>query len=107
MWNALIDMYGRCGAIQKSRKIFYLMPAKDLVSWNVMISVYGMHFFGMDAVTLFQCLRVMGLLPNHVTFTILLSACSHSGLIDEGWWYFEMMKKEYNMEPAMDSCWSV
>ncbi|KDO36195.1 hypothetical protein CISIN_1g038758mg, partial [Citrus sinensis] len=41
VWNALIDMYGRCGAIQKSRKIFVLMPHKNLVSWNVMISVYG------------------------------------------------------------------
>lgn len=53
VWNALIDMYGHCGAIQKSRKIFDLMPQKDLVSWNVMNSVYGMHGFGMDAVNLF------------------------------------------------------
>lgn len=79
MWNSLIDMYGRCGAIQKSRKIFDLMPHKNLASWNVMISVfYGMYLFGMDAVNLFQCLRAMGLKPNHVTFTNLLSACSHS-----------------------------
>ncbi|XP_031268835.1 pentatricopeptide repeat-containing protein At4g21065-like [Pistacia vera] len=102
VWNALIDMYGRCGAIQKSRKVFDLVPRKDLVSWNVMISVYGMHGFGMDAVNLFRRLRAMGLKPNHVTFTNLLSACSHSGLLDEGWKYFEMMKKEYNMEPAME-----
>lgn len=102
VWNALMDTYECCGAIQKIRKIFYLIPHKDLVSWNVMISVYGMHGFGMDSVNLFQCLRVMGLKPNHVTFTNLLSACSHSGLIDEGWRYFETMKKEYNMEPAME-----
>ncbi|KAJ4724468.1 Pentatricopeptide repeat [Melia azedarach] len=102
IWNALIDMYGRCGSIQKSRKVFDLVPHKDLVSWNVMISVYGMHGFGMDAVNLFRRLRAFGLKPNHVTFTNLLSACSHSGLIDEGWQYFEMMKKEYIMEPAIE-----
>lgn len=102
VWNALIDMYGRCGAIEKSRKVFELMPRNDLVSWNIMISVFGMHGFGMDAVNLFRCLRAIGLKPNHATFTNLLSACSHSGLFDEGWKYFEMMKIEYNMEPAME-----
>ncbi|KAH9741771.1 pentatricopeptide repeat-containing protein [Citrus sinensis] len=78
VWNALIDMYGRCGAIQKSRKIFVLMPHKNLVSWNVMISVYGMYFFGMDAVNLFQCLRAMGLKPNHLRKMKRIPACGHS-----------------------------
>ncbi|KAL6342015.1 hypothetical protein AAG906_038261 [Vitis piasezkii] len=100
--NSLIDMYGRCGSIQKSRRIFDLMPQRDLVSWNVMISVYGMHGFGMDAVNLFQHFRTMGLKPNHITFTNLLSACSHSGLIEEGWKYFKMMKTEYAMDPAVE-----
>ncbi|CBI24272.3 unnamed protein product, partial [Vitis vinifera] len=100
--NSLIDMYGRCGSIQKSRRIFDLMPQRDLVSWNVMISVYGMHGFGMDAVNLFQQFRTMGLKPNHITFTNLLSACSHSGLIEEGWKYFKMMKTEYAMDPAVE-----
>lgn len=102
IWNSLIDMYGRCGSIQKSRRIFDLMPQRDLVSWNVMISVYGMHGFGMDAINLFQYFRTIGLKPNHCTFTNLLSACSHSGLIEEGWKYFNMMKTEYAMDPAME-----
>ena len=102
IWNSLIDMYGRCGSIQKSRRIFDLMPQRDLVSWNVMISVYGMHGFGMDAINLFQYFRAIGLKPNHFTFTNLLSACSHSGLIEEGWKYFKMMKTEYAMDPAME-----
>lgn len=67
-----MDAYGCRGAIQKIQKIFYLMPHKDLVSWNVMISVYGMHGFGMEAVNLLQCLGVTGLKPNHATFTNLL-----------------------------------
>ncbi|KAJ7964970.1 Pentatricopeptide repeat [Quillaja saponaria] len=78
--NALIDMYGRCGSIQKSRRIFDLMPIRDLVSWNVMISVYGMHGFGMDAINLFQYLRAM----------------------DEGWEYFKMIRTPYAMEPAIE-----
>ncbi|XP_010271776.1 PREDICTED: pentatricopeptide repeat-containing protein At4g21065-like [Nelumbo nucifera] len=102
IWNALIDMYGRCGSIRKARKIFDIMPRKDLVSWNTMIAGYGMHGFGVDAVNLFHCLRATGLTPNHYTFTNLLSACSHSGLIDEGFQYFEMMKSEYAIDPAVE-----
>ncbi|XP_043720147.1 pentatricopeptide repeat-containing protein At1g20230-like [Telopea speciosissima] len=102
IWNALIDMYCRCGSIKTARRVFDMMPQRDLVSWNVMIAGYGMHGFGMDAVNLFRHLRVTGLKPNHYTFTNLLSACSHSGLIDEGWEYFEMMKSEYSLEPAVE-----
>lgn len=102
IWNALIDMYGRCGLIHRSRKVFDLIPQKDVVSWNVMIAVYGMHGLGMDAINLFQCMRATVLTPNHFTFTNLLSACSHSGLIDEGREYFEMMKEEYAINPAME-----
>ncbi|KAI3872868.1 hypothetical protein MKW92_038441 [Papaver armeniacum] len=102
IWNSLIDMYGRCGEIRKARKIFNMMPQRDLVSWNTLISCYGMHGFGMDAVNVFLRLRTTDLIPNHFTFTNLLSACSHSGLIDEGWEYFEMMKSEYKIEPAVE-----
>ncbi|KAF9593308.1 hypothetical protein IFM89_021064 [Coptis chinensis] len=74
IWNGLIDMYGRCGLIKKAQR----------VSCNTMIACYGMHGFGMDAVNLFLHLRSSELKPNRFTFTNLLAACSHSGLIDEG-----------------------
>ncbi|KAF8395722.1 hypothetical protein HHK36_019672 [Tetracentron sinense] len=101
--NALIDMYGRCGSIKKARRVFDLMPQRDIVSWNTMIAGYGMHGFGMDAVNLFcRLMEATGLNPNHFTFTNLLSACSHSGLIDEGWEYFKMMNSKYAMDPGVE-----
>lgn len=103
IWNALIDMYGRCGSIRTSREVFDLIPNRDIVSWNIMIAVYGMHGLGMNAVSLFRCLQACeGLKPNHVTFTNLLSACSHSGLIDEGWEYFGLMQNGYALEPGIE-----
>ncbi|KAF9592726.1 hypothetical protein IFM89_017296 [Coptis chinensis] len=102
IWNGLIDMYGRCGLIKKAQRVFYLIPERDTVSWNTMIACYGMHGFGMDAVNLFLHLRSSELKPNRFTFTNLLAACSHSGLIDEGWKYFEMMKSEYARGPAIE-----
>ncbi|KAK9078753.1 hypothetical protein SSX86_002811 [Deinandra increscens subsp. villosa] len=103
--NALIDMYGRCGAIYKSRRVFDLSVGqrRDVVSWNVMIAAYGMHGLGTEARKLFQHMTVQERLkPNHVTFTNLLSACSHSGLITEGRDFFKLMKQEFALEPDME-----
>ncbi|KAL5994781.1 hypothetical protein ACLOJK_024836 [Asimina triloba] len=100
--NALIDMYSRCGLIRQARRVFDTMPKRDVVSWNVMVAGYGMHGFGMDAVNLFRRMRFSSIIPNYFTFTNLLSACSHSGLLEEGWKYFKMMKLEYGLEPAVE-----
>ncbi|KAK9082045.1 hypothetical protein Syun_031444 [Stephania yunnanensis] len=101
-FNLVIDLYGRCGLVKIARRIFDLMPQRDIVSWNTMIAGYGMHGFGMDAVNLFRRLQCTDLKPNHFTFTSLLSACSHAGLTDEGWKYFKMMKSEYDLDPAIE-----
>jgi pentatricopeptide repeat protein len=34
-----------------------------------------------------------------VVFMSLISACSHAGLVDEGWNFFRSMAFEYNMQP--------
>lgn len=40
--------------------------------------------------------------PDHVTFTHLLSACSHSGLVQKGKQYFNLMHNVYAIEPRID-----
>jgi pentatricopeptide repeat protein len=40
--------------------------------------------------------------PDHVTFVGVLSACCHAGLVDEGWQYFDSMRKYYHITPTMD-----
>ena len=40
-----------------------------------------------------------GFRPNYVTFLAVLCACSHGGLIDEGWKYFLSMTSEYEILP--------
>ncbi|XP_052117545.1 pentatricopeptide repeat-containing protein At3g57430, chloroplastic-like [Arachis duranensis] len=41
--NALIDMYGKCGCLNDSEKVFRTMPHMNVVTWTTMISCYGMH----------------------------------------------------------------
>jgi pentatricopeptide repeat protein len=43
-----------------------------------------------------------GVGTDNVTFTSLLSGCSHAGLLDEGLQYFESMGFVYNKSPTVE-----
>ncbi|OVA03084.1 Pentatricopeptide repeat [Macleaya cordata] len=93
--NAIMDMYAKCGDLDTAVQMFnsILSSEWNVSSWNVMISGYGMHGHGQEALKLFSQMQEEGVEPNHITFTSLLSACSHAGLIEEGKKCFEDMKK--------------
>lgn len=100
--TALVDMYAKCGAIHTARRLFDDMDERHVTTWNVMIDAYGTHGLGEAALEVFSEMQKGPIIPNEVTFLCIISACSHSGLVEDGKYYFEMMKKEYRMEPAMD-----
>jgi pentatricopeptide repeat protein len=93
--NALMDMYAKCGDLEKAVDLFNGIPPteRNAGSWNVLISGYGMHGHGKEALELFSRMQEEGVEPNHFTFTSILSACSHAGLIDEGRKCFAEMKR--------------
>ncbi|KAL5208122.1 hypothetical protein ABZP36_032557 [Zizania latifolia] len=97
--NALIDMYGKCGGIELAHGLFGLMPQKDLHSWTAMISGLASHGHGKEAVAMFLSMREAGVLPDSTTFVVVLSACSHAGLVDEGIFIFSSMESEYKVTP--------
>eukprot|EP01018_Ginkgo_biloba_P033672 Gb_37465 [translate_table: standard] len=100
--TAIIDMYAKCGSIKNARQVFDKMPRRNVVSWNAMIAGYAMHGHGKEALQAFCLMREMGLKPNHITFTGVLSACSQAGLVDEGWHYFDIMTQNYCITPHME-----
>ncbi|KAK9093042.1 hypothetical protein Syun_027953 [Stephania yunnanensis] len=100
--NALIDMYAKCGALLLARLLFDRMALKDLVSWTVMIAGYGMHGRGKDSIDVFNEMQKSGIKPDGVSFIAILYACSHSGLIDEGWRFFNIMRNEYKIEAKLE-----
>jgi pentatricopeptide repeat protein len=102
VWNALIDMYAKCGCINNARGIFDKMPERDVVSWTAMITGYGIHGHGKNALALFSQMQQTGIKPNRITFTCVLSACSHAGLVDEGLDYFYCMSRDHQMKPSME-----
>lgn len=100
--TALVLMYAKCGELDLSRKIFNMIPRKDIVSWNTMILANAMHGCGQEALLLFQVMINFGYKPNAVTFTAILSGCSHSQLVDEGRAIFISIKRDHGIEPDVD-----
>ncbi|KAL5996750.1 putative pentatricopeptide repeat-containing protein [Asimina triloba] len=100
--NALVDMYAKCGCLHAAREVFDGMQEKDVVSWTAMISAYGMHGCGQDALSLFFNMRESGPKPDHIAFVSALSACSHAGLLKAGHFLFELMTGEYQMVPWIE-----
>ncbi|KAB8101829.1 hypothetical protein EE612_032859, partial [Oryza sativa] len=96
--NALITMYSRCGALNDAEAIFKQMHTKkDLVSWNALIGCYEHHGRATKALQLFKEMRRAKVMPTHITFVSLLSACVNAGLVSEGRMVFDTMVHEYGI----------
>ncbi|CAA2999638.1 pentatricopeptide repeat-containing At1g25360 [Olea europaea subsp. europaea] len=100
--NALITMYARCGVIEAAHTLFLTMPCLDSVSWNAMIAALGQHGHGVEAIELYEDMLKEEILPDRITFLTVLSACSHAGLVEQGWRYFDSMHGKYGIQPGED-----
>lgn len=100
--SAVVDMYAKCGCIEQAEQTFEDLAEKDLVSWTVMIAGYGINGQGKAAVKLFEQMQNEGLKPDSFTYTGILMACSHGGLVEEGLKYFEQMQSVHDLEPKLD-----
>ncbi|XP_008230801.1 PREDICTED: pentatricopeptide repeat-containing protein At1g74630-like [Prunus mume] len=100
--NALIDMYAKCGCMDRAWQVFNKMNQKSLVTWNSMISACANHGNADDAFGLFDSMISAGFPPDGVTFLALLVAYTHKGLVDEGLWLFDRMQKDYRIEAQIE-----
>ncbi|XP_051130439.1 putative pentatricopeptide repeat-containing protein At5g09950 [Andrographis paniculata] len=100
--SALVDMYAKCGRIDYASRFFESMPRRNAFSWNSMISGYARHGDGHRALKMFDQMERESQAPDHVTFVGVLSACSHMGLISEGYDNFEKMSRVYNLTPRVE-----
>lgn len=98
--TALVDMYGKCGQLEKARDIFDSMNERDVIAWNVMISCYGIHGDAISALDVFKQMEKSSVRPNELTFLAILLACSHAGLTEEGKYFFYKMH-EYSLTPTL------
>ncbi|KAL6556873.1 hypothetical protein OROHE_006749 [Orobanche hederae] len=99
--NSLIDMYAKCSDISSAEKIFENMKERDIVSWTSIIVGMAQHGRADEALSLYNEMILAGLKPNEVTFTGLMYACSHTGLVDKGRQLFNSMVVDYGLKPSL------
>ncbi|KAF3329135.1 chlororespiratory reduction 2 [Carex littledalei] len=102
--NALVSMYIKAGSIVLGRRMFdYVNSCKrDVVSWNSLISGYGMYGSYHEAIQVFDEMLQSGVTPSVVSFVSVLGACSHCGLVEEGKRIFHLMTEKYNVVPHVE-----
>ncbi|KAF5199413.1 Pentatricopeptide repeat-containing protein [Thalictrum thalictroides] len=99
--NALVDMFAKCGKIENASRIFSDLKKKNLLTWTIMISGWAMHGCSDLALQYFDDMISTGVKPDDVVFLAVLTACSHSGLVDRGLHFFNSMRLDYSIEPTV------
>ncbi|XP_057852128.2 pentatricopeptide repeat-containing protein At3g24000, mitochondrial [Cryptomeria japonica] len=100
--NALVDMYCKCGSMIDAFKCFEKISKRNVVTWTTMIAGCAQHGEGKKALQLFGQMQRAGIKPNRITFICVLSACSHMGLVQEAYYYFNNMKADYGVTPTVE-----
>ena len=79
--NALVNMYGKCGCLLSAKLVFKKMEEYNLVTWTSMISAYSQNGHHKEAIQHFLHLQQIGMLPDNILFSAVLSACGNSRVI--------------------------
>ncbi|GFQ07897.1 putative pentatricopeptide repeat-containing protein at3g15130, partial [Phtheirospermum japonicum] len=100
--NSILDMYLKCGLIEEAEKLFNKMVTKNVVSYTVMITGYGKNGLGKKAVRVFEKMGIEKIGPDLVTYLAVLSACSHSGLVEESQECFKRLCNDERVKPRVE-----
>ncbi|GMY18867.1 pentatricopeptide repeat-containing protein At2g37310 [Fagus crenata] len=100
--TAIIDTYAKSGFLHGAKWIFDQSKGKSLIIWTAIISAYAAHGDANTALGLFNDMLNDGIRPDPITFTAVLAACAHSGVVEEAWKIFDAMFMKYGIQPSVE-----
>ncbi|EFJ28294.1 hypothetical protein SELMODRAFT_72257, partial [Selaginella moellendorffii] len=101
--NALVAAFAHNGHLDAAKAMFDKLPDRNLMSWNAMIAAYSQYGRCRDALLFFRCMNCDGGgQPNAITFSSVLTACSHAGLLRESWRHFTSMVGDFGIQPVRE-----
>ncbi|EOY17244.1 Pentatricopeptide repeat (PPR) superfamily protein [Theobroma cacao] len=100
--SALIDMYSKCGSIDKAVQVFERISKPNTITWSAMIGGLAMHGRAEGALDYFSRMELEGVTPSDVVYIGVLSACSHAGFVEEGRLFFNHMVNVVGFEPRLE-----
>ncbi|PIA61500.1 hypothetical protein AQUCO_00300781v1 [Aquilegia coerulea] len=100
--TSLVDMYAKCGKIEEALGIFQSMNEKNVSTWNSLIRGLALAKSGEEAMRWFSLMELEGINPDEVTLLAVLSACSHSGMVQTGRNVFNsIVNGRYGFQPSI------
>ncbi|GAB4860593.1 hypothetical protein Ancab_035754 [Ancistrocladus abbreviatus] len=100
--TALVDMHAKCGNIEEACQLFEEIPQPDVFPYSALITGLASHGHGMKALEFFRKMQMANVVPDYITFVGVLTACRHTGLVEEGLQFWESMMKDYKIVPDAD-----
>ncbi|KAH7365539.1 hypothetical protein KP509_18G033700 [Ceratopteris richardii] len=82
--SALVNMYAKCGALNKAQDVFDEMTTRNVVSWNALIGGYAQSGCGEEALRHFERMQIEFVSPNAITYACALKACTIIRALDKG-----------------------
>ncbi|RAL46956.1 hypothetical protein DM860_016590 [Cuscuta australis] len=99
---ALVDMNAKCGNMDRAMALFEEIPKRDVILYCSLMQALSVHGRSEEAVRLFDRMLSEGLVPDGVAFTVILTACSRGGLVEEGSRFVNSMINDYALVPSPD-----
>lgn len=86
-WTSLLTKYSKCGWVNEARKLFDIMPERNIVTYNAMLSGY------VQSGRLYEAFQFFEKMPekNVISWTSMLCGLADVGRIDEALRLFDMM----------------
>jgi pentatricopeptide repeat protein len=100
--HALVDMYGKCGMPAEAQQVFEGLPSRDVVTWSALMDGYAHMGEAGKVIEIFNRMIGEDVMPDVVTFLVLLIACDHAGQLEEGLMIFYGMDSRYSMSPTLE-----
>ncbi|KAH7293230.1 hypothetical protein KP509_28G016900 [Ceratopteris richardii] len=84
LFNTMIDMYAKCGLVDKAKEVFDKLSARNVILWTTLIAGYVQQEFAKDALDCLEKMVLEGISPNNVTYACNLKACTILGATCKG-----------------------
>ena len=79
--NAAIDMLMRFGDVTGAEHLFELNKKRDNVTFGAMMNGYNINDEPVKSLTFLEKMKQHGIVPDSVTFLILIGACARIGIV--------------------------
>ncbi|XP_061352576.1 pentatricopeptide repeat-containing protein At1g20230-like [Gastrolobium bilobum] len=88
--SALVSMYARCLSVKHARIVFDLMPHRDVVSWNGVLTAYFTNKEYAKGLALFSQMSKEGVKADEATWNAVIGGSMQNGQTEDA---LEMLRK--------------